>query len=287
VADLGADVELDAGLIQQFESASEAAREAIAERQQERAADEERARAVALEQAERLAIVQEIEELNGEGRAGSDRRAEGPVDALPPMPSDYAASLTRRFQDASRAFEDRERRRLLAAAAAGRLETLATELEQLVASGQPVEEIVARWRGLRATPTCCVNTRAANPTAAERLERAVPCSKRRSTSTSMCASSRSRTTCGVCSSLCRQVEILAAAEQVTLKAGDRALRDIRTALDSGCRCRRRRIARRSIHGSSRLARSLPRACRSCAMRTSGSAGPICRCRKSCAAAWKR
>ena len=46
-------------------------------------------------------------------------------------------------------FEDRERRRVLAEAAAGRLETLATELEQLLASDQPVEEVVARWRGLR------------------------------------------------------------------------------------------------------------------------------------------
>ena len=27
--------------------------------------------------------------------------------------------------------------------------TLATELEQLVASDQPLEEIIARWRGLR------------------------------------------------------------------------------------------------------------------------------------------
>ena len=51
-------------------------------------------------------------------------------DGLPPMPSEYAASLTRRFQDASRAFEDRERRRLLAEAAVGRLETLATVSRQ-------------------------------------------------------------------------------------------------------------------------------------------------------------
>ncbi len=59
-AELGADVDIETGLAQQFESASEAAREAIAERQQERAADEERARAIAQEQADRLAIVREI-----------------------------------------------------------------------------------------------------------------------------------------------------------------------------------------------------------------------------------
>ena len=110
-AEFGADVDIEAGLVQQFESASEAAREAIGERQQERIAEEERARAIAQEQAERLAIVQEIEELGGEG--APDRIAELKVqwDALPPMPSEYAASLTRRFQDASRAFMEHERHR--------------------------------------------------------------------------------------------------------------------------------------------------------------------------------
>ena len=230
-AEFGADVELEAGLVQQFESASEAAREAIAERQQERAAEEERARAVAQEQAERLAIVQEIEELSGE--SALDRIAELKVqwDALPPMPSEYAASLTRRFQDASRAFEDRERRRLLAAAAAGRLDTLATELEQLVASGQPVEEIVARWRGLRRDADVLREHAAANPTAAERLERAVAVLEEKEHEHQHVRVKQEQDNLRRLQQLCRQVETLVAAEQVTLKSGDRALRDIRTALD--------------------------------------------------------
>jgi hypothetical protein len=230
-AEFGADVEIEAGLVQQFESASEAAREAIAERQQERIAEEERARAIAQEQAERLAIVQEIEELGGEG--APDRIAELKVqwDALPPMPSEYAASLTRRFQDASRAFEDRERRRLLAAAAAGRLETLATELEQLVASGQPVEEIVARWRGLRRDADVLREHAAANPSAAERLERAVALLEEKEHEHQHVRIKQEQDNLRRLQQLCRQVETLAAAEQVTLKAGDRALREIRTALE--------------------------------------------------------
>ena len=48
-AELQADVEIDALLAQHFEAASDAAREAIAERQQERAVEDERARAVARE----------------------------------------------------------------------------------------------------------------------------------------------------------------------------------------------------------------------------------------------
>ena len=92
--------------------------------------------AIAREQADRLAIVRGDRAAVGR-RVRVDRIAELKVqwDALPPMPSEYAASLTRRFQDACRAFEDRERRRMLAEAAVGRLETLATELEQLAGVG--------------------------------------------------------------------------------------------------------------------------------------------------------
>ena len=160
-------------MCQQFDAASDAVREAIAQRQQERAVEQERAQAVAREQADRVAIVREIEALPGHD--SQDRIAELKVawDALPPMPSEYAASLTRRFQDACRAFDDRERRQTLAAAAAGRLQTLATELEQLVASEHPVDEIVARWRGLRRDADVLREHAPANPEAAERLERAI------------------------------------------------------------------------------------------------------------------
>jgi len=172
-AELQADVEIDASLVQRFDAASEAVREAIDVRRQERATEQERAAAMARDQADRVAIVAEIEQLAGP--EALDRIAELRVrwDGLPPMPSEYAASLTRRFQDASRMFEDRERRRVLAEAAAGRLETLATELEQLLASDQPVEEVVARWRGLRRDADVLREHAPANVSAAERLERAV------------------------------------------------------------------------------------------------------------------
>ena len=62
---------------------------------------------------------------------------------------------------------------MLAEAAAGRLETLATELEQLLASDQPTEEVVARWRGLRRDADVLREHAPANAAAAERLEHAV------------------------------------------------------------------------------------------------------------------
>jgi hypothetical protein len=230
-AELRADVDVDEALAHQFEAASEAVREAIAERQQERAAEEERARAVVREQADRVAIVQEIEQLSG--AAAQDRIAELRVqwDALPPMPSEYAASLNRRFQDASRAFEERERRRILAEAAAARLETLATELEQLVASDQPLEEIIARWRGLRRDADVLREHAGANPVAADRLERAVAALEEREHQQQQIRAKQEQDNLRRLQQLCRQVEALAASDQVTLKAGDRALRDIRSALD--------------------------------------------------------
>ena len=231
-AEFQADVASDPALEQQFESASEAVREAIAERQQERAAEQERAEALAREQADRVSICREIETLAGD--SAMDRIAELKVrwDSLPPMPSEYAPSLTRRFQDGCRAFEDRERRRMLAQAAAGRLETLATELEQLIASSQPLEEIVARWRGLRRDADVLREHAAANPEAGTRLEQAVATLEQKEQEHQQHRARQEQDNLKRLQQIARQVETLAVAEQISLKAGDRALRDIKDAIEN-------------------------------------------------------
>ncbi len=230
-AELQADVEVEAALAETFEAASDAVREAIAEREREREAEAERLRAIEREQADRIAICDEMERLSG--HESMDRAAElkAQWDSLPPMPSDHAASLTRRFQDACRLYEDRERRRVLAEAAAGRLETLASELERLVASDQPVEETVARWRGLRRDAEMLREHRDANPQAADRLERAVASLEEKEHQIQELRAKQEQDHLRRLQQLCRQVEILAAQEQITLKAGDRALREIRAALE--------------------------------------------------------
>jgi Arc/MetJ-type ribon-helix-helix transcriptional regulator len=230
-AEFQADVASDVALEQQFESASDAVREAIAERQQERAAEQERAEALAREQADRVSICQEIESLAGD--SAMDRIAELKVrwDSLPPMPSEYAPSLTRRFQDGCRAFEDGERRRMLAQAAAGRLETLATELEQLIASSQPLEEIVARWRGLRRDADVLREHAAANPEAGARLEQAVATLEQKEQEHQHLRSKQEQDNLKRLQQIARQVETLATADQISLKAGDRALRDIKEAIE--------------------------------------------------------
>ena len=183
---------------------------------------------LAREQADRLSIVQQIETLSGAD--AQDRIAELKVqwDALPPMPSEYAASLTRRFQDACRAFEDRERRRMLAEAAAGRLETLATELEQLLASEQPLEEVVARWRGLRRDADVLREHASANSRPPSGWSARSRRSRRKSSEHQQVRARQEQDNLRRLQQICRQVEALAAAEPVTLKAGDRALREIRS-----------------------------------------------------------
>jgi hypothetical protein len=230
-AELGADTEIETALAERFESASEAAREAISERQLERQAEHIRAEAAAREQADRLRVVQEIEQLEGAG--AEDRIAELKVrwDALPPIPQEYAASLTRRFQDACRAFEERERRRMLAHAAAGRLQTLAAELEQLVASDVPPPELLARWRGLRRDAEVLREHAEANPEAADRLERAIAVIEEKEQQQVEVRQKQEQDNLRRLQQVCRQVETLAAAEQVTLKAGDRALSEIKAALE--------------------------------------------------------
>ena len=119
----------------------------------------------------------------------------------------------------------------LAAAAAGRLQTLATELEQLVASDQPVEEIVARWRGLRRDADVLREHAAANPEAAERLERAIAALEGKEQEHQQARIKLEQENLRRLQQICRQVEVLAATEQLSLKAGDRALREVRAALE--------------------------------------------------------
>ncbi|MBI4886558.1 MAG: DUF349 domain-containing protein [Acidobacteria bacterium] len=230
-AELQADVDLDPALVRQFDAAGDAVREAVAERQQERAAEEERSRALAREQADRVSICEQIERLSGPEAA--DRIAELKVqwDSLPPMPSEYAAPLTRRFQDGCRMFEDGERRRRLAATAAARLETLSTELEQLAASDQPSAEIVARWRGLRRDADVLREHAAANPQAAERLDRAMAALEEKEHRQAEARAKQEQDNLKRLQQLCRHVESLAAAERIALKAGSRAVREIRSAIE--------------------------------------------------------
>ena len=231
-AELQADTDVDPALAKRFEAAIEAVREAAAVRAAERAAEEERRLEREREQAERVAVCEAIEGLDGAGAV--DRFAELKVkwDSLPQIPADYSATLTRRFQDACRRFEQLERRRGLAEVAAARLETLAGELEHLASSEQPLPEVMTRWRMLRRDTDMLREMGDANKEAADRVERAVAVLEDKEHEHQQVKAKQEHDNLKRLQQLCRQVETLAASEQLTLKAGDRALTDIREALDA-------------------------------------------------------
>ena len=187
----------------QFEAASEAVREAIAERSTRAAAERERAsrRSSASRPIAWRSCV-EIEQLAGAERRRSDRRTEGAVgrpaaDAVRVRGVADAAvpgCLPRRSRIASGGACWPRRR-------SARLETLATELEQLAASEQPrrggrralARPAPRRRRAARARrrPTRWRPSGSSGP---------LPRSRRKSRSTSRPAPGRSRTTCAGCSS---------------------------------------------------------------------------------------
>ena len=82
-----------------------------------------------------------------------------------------------------------------------------------------------------ATPTCCASTRPRTRRPPSGSSARSPRSRRRSSQHQQARAKQEQDNLRRLQQLCRQVETLAAAEQITLKAGDRALRDIRTALD--------------------------------------------------------
>jgi hypothetical protein len=231
-AELQADTDVEPALAQRFEAAIEAVREAAGVRLAELAAEEERRREREREQRDRVAVCEAIEVLDG--AEALERFAELKVkwDGLPPISADYSAALTRRFQDACRLFEQRERRRGLAEVASARLDTLAGELEQLTSSDQPLAEVLTRWRMVRRDTDVLREMAESNPAAAERVERAVAVLEEKENEHHQLRAKQEQDNLKRLQQLCRQVETLAASEQLTLKAGDRALSDIREALDA-------------------------------------------------------
>jgi len=230
-AEIQADVEVGDSLTEQFELAIEAVREVIAQRRQERLADEERTQANAREQADRVEICEAIEALSGPGSV--DRMAELQVrwDSLPSMPSDYAVLLSRRFQDACRMFHEGESRRTLAAGAANRLDMLATELEQLLSSGQAPHRTVACWLGLRRDADVLREHASANPSAAQRLEQAVSMLETLEGQQTQSRVVEELESLRRLDRLCHRAETLVTADSVTLKVVERVLRDIQSALE--------------------------------------------------------
>src|SRR4030095_16198652 len=87
------------------------------------------------------------------------------------------------------------------------------------------------WRGLRRDADVLREHVSANPEAGARLEQAIAALEQKEHDHQQQRQKHEQDNLKRLQQVARQVETLAAAEQISLKAGDRALRDIRTALD--------------------------------------------------------
>ncbi len=105
-------------------------------------------------------------------------------------------------------------------------------MEHLASAEQPLPEVLTRWRMLRRDTDLLREMADANPGAADRVERAVAVLEDKEHEHQQVKAKQEHDNLKRLQQLCRQAETLAGSDQLTLKAGDRALTDIREALDA-------------------------------------------------------
>ena len=212
----------------------------------ERAAEEERRLEREREQADRVGGLRGDRGAGRRRRAGSLRRAEGEVGRP-------AADLGRLLGRADAAIPGRlpaSSSSASGAAAWPRSRPRASRRWRASSSSWPPPssrspEVLTRWRMVRRDTDLLREMADANPSAAERVERAVAVLEEKEHEHQQVRAKQEQDNLKRLQQLCRQVETLAASEQLTLKAGDRALsRHPRGARGPHARCRPRPIARR-------------------------------------------
>ena len=207
-------------------------REAIAERQTEREAEGERARAMAREQADRLAIVAEIESLSGpeavdriaELKVGWDALAADAVGVRGVVDASLPGRLPRLRR--SRAASD---------AGGGGRRAGCRRWRPSWSSWWPAISRSRKWwragAACGAMPTCLREHAQANPEAAARVEQAIGALEAKEAEHQQLRTRQEQDNLRRLQQIGRQIETLLASDQISLKAGDRALREIRAALE--------------------------------------------------------
>ncbi|HUF23891.1 MAG TPA: DUF349 domain-containing protein [Vicinamibacterales bacterium] len=224
----------DPALASRFESATTAVRARIdAAREAEAAAAaraEEKARALAA----RESICARLERTDVRAESIDEARAEW--DALPPAPdaADEERALGERFERAVALSVKRHEQRGAAAAAEDTLRTIAAEAASL--SGNTLDEAVSRWKTLkrRWKETEQTLTDVAIDVPADALEQ-LKAAEEAITARETEARERKRKTAAEhvarLDRLSDRAERIVKAEAITLREGDRMLRDAKTALD--------------------------------------------------------
>ena len=146
--ELLADADVEPATVEAFEVASSVVRDRIAADDVARLEAERVRLAREHEQAERAAVCAQVEQLQGEAIPDGVVTARTAWEALPVMPSTWAADLQRRFDEACAAADKRHERHVRAREMAERVPTLLPEIEALVAIENHAEART-QWFALR------------------------------------------------------------------------------------------------------------------------------------------
>ena len=196
------------------------------------AAEHERQQALEREQADRLAIVVEIEPLSGPTRRRSNRRIEGAVGRAA-----ADAVGVRRVVDATIPGCLAERSKIASAGGCWpKPRSADSRRSRPSSSSSPRRNSRSRmWSragvGCAGMQTCCANMPPPISWPPSGSNAPSPRSSRRRVEYQQARARQEQENLRRLQQFCRQVEALAAAEPLTLKAGDRALREIRSALE--------------------------------------------------------
>jgi hypothetical protein len=239
---------IDEAQATRFEAAVRAARDAVSRLAQEEAARSEQEKQASREQAQRAAACAAIEEL----AAGIARRVDSGEEPEPAWLDETAAQIAgmreqwtslatpavtaadlerfeRRFERGIGTAERELERARTARANRARLSELMTEAEALAAA--PSADGRKRWNALTQEWNDLGGQRTAGQSVGERFEAARATAARQEAEAREAERQRQQEELQRAVRFCEQIEAVAKAETLTLKDGDRALRDVKTALE--------------------------------------------------------
>lgn len=145
--ELLADADIEPGIVDTFEQASDTVRDKVAADDRARAEAARAAEALRREQADRIRWCETVEALGADGLTEAVAEARAAWAALPPMPESWGPGLERRFEDACRAAERRHEQAEQARQLREQAPSVVADVEALV--GQDYAAIRGQWQALR------------------------------------------------------------------------------------------------------------------------------------------
>lgn len=227
--ELLADADVQPEIESEFEASSDVVRQRLAADESARADAERQRRVLEQEQADRAAVCAQVERLSGDDLMDRLAETRATWEGMPVMPDSWAAELDRRFQEACRAAENRNERRLMARQSAERLPSLVPEVEALAAN-PAYAEVRSRWYALRKQWQAIARDVEIDAELQARYDVAAQALEAQEQTYRDGKGQQQTDNLQRLQALVQKFETRAAAEQLTLKQTDQLLKDVKLAV---------------------------------------------------------